>query len=46
MQEQSGPGPQTAAEVLPVSVAATTPAAPAVQSGFVLQRDSKISQIS
>jgi len=33
MQEQSGPGPQTAAEVLPVNVAATAPAAPAVQSG-------------
>ena len=33
MQEQSGPGPQTAAEVLPVNVAATAPAAPVVHRG-------------
>jgi holin-like protein len=33
MQEQSGPGPQTAAEVLPVNVAAPAPAAPVVQGG-------------
>jgi holin-like protein len=33
MQEQSGSGPQIAAEVLPVSAAATAPAAPAVHRG-------------
>jgi holin-like protein len=33
MQEQSGPGPQIAAEVLPVNGAAPAPAAPAVHRG-------------
>src|SRR5580704_17360282 len=33
MQEQSGSGPQIAAEVLPVNGAATAPAAPAVHRG-------------
>jgi hypothetical protein len=33
MQEQSGSGPQTAAEVLPVNAAATARAAPAVHRG-------------
>lgn len=33
MREQSGPGPQIAAEVLPVDGSATAPAAPAVHRG-------------
>jgi malate/lactate dehydrogenase len=36
MQEQSGSGPQTAAEVLPVNAAATAPAAPAYSEKYGL----------